>query len=698
MKRFILSTLCFFILLSSSKGQWAQTDGPYGQVIINDLEKTNSTLFAATNKGVFTKGDSDSSWVRHFPDRATSMSRSGDSVFTSPYHYLGVIDATSSTPIATSFPYQGYPLINSPSLASKDSLLFITSNEGIFISDDFGTSKLLFNNGLDLDTMSTGSTTRYFIGISHVMTTSSYLYCSTSKGIYRSDYTFTQWEQIATSPSGYTYEGANALYALIADTIHRSTDHGDTWTAIYWQYPQSVCELNGDIYVAGLQGVVKSTDNGLNWTTMNTGLNTQWVSRLESLDGELYSVEQLGNLHKWDGNQWSPVSSKGMISSTMRGIETTSSAVFALDVNKGVFRYNHDNTWSNVSPFFPGKMYYFQDLRSHDDTVYTMVHTTDTANNDQQSLEMCFTHDDGQSWSCSAGPTPSNGSTTALSGLFKLINGSFYFFNNQLVLRSNSASGPWEDISPIYTNSCPGNIYDLNLFNNNLYITGCDLNTLRRYDENQQTWVWETNFFQAGSEANLLMPRDTFLYVSTFNGLYRRSQNVSSYTKMTSLDTIPVYASDYLNIGKSMYVTAGKDLYRSTDEGQNWTALRDSLPDNWGTVDVGAYNDTLFLALYDYGVFKHPLLQDPISINEVNAENLDVSIFPNPAKDWVTVTLTQAETDASFSVNDQSGKLLLFGELNENGKINTSSLAKGNYVLSLQTSSGIKTTKLIIAE
>ena len=67
-------------------------------------------------------------------------------------------------------------------------------------------------------------------------------------------------------------------------------------------------------------------------------------------------------------------------------------------------------------------------------------------------------------------------------------------------------------------------------------------------------------------------------------------------------------------------------------------------------------------------------------------------VYPNPAKDILHV---QTKSAASFSMLDQSGKILLTTNINEKGTISISGMAAGLYYLK-NNSSGV-TRKVIIA-
>lgn len=202
--------------------------------------------------------------------------------------------------------------------------------------------------------------------------------------------------------------------------------------------------------------------------------------------------------------------------------------------------------------------------------------------------------------------------------------------------------------------------------------------------------------FFAGYEADLMIKQDTFLFVNAYRGVYRRSLNSTSWTKVGSLDTADLYASDYLNIGSSLYVSAGSGLYRSIDEGLTWSAVMDSLPLNWGTVDIEVFSDSLFLALYSRGVYKHALPEDPVSLSEVVSNTQSVNIYPNPVSDFFVIQSDEAK-NGSFSIIDQGGKLLYCDDFTSGKRVDIPEFENGIYLVKVTVMEGTFDTKLIIA-
>ncbi|WP_420603372.1 S8 family serine peptidase [Flagellimonas sp.] len=72
------------------------------------------------------------------------------------------------------------------------------------------------------------------------------------------------------------------------------------------------------------------------------------------------------------------------------------------------------------------------------------------------------------------------------------------------------------------------------------------------------------------------------------------------------------------------------------------------------------------------------------------SEELQISVYPNPATEWLTLD-AKLSTDAAYSIITTSGNTIKSGEAT--ASINVSSLASGLYVLVVQDYAGIKSTK-----
>lgn len=80
-----------------------------------------------------------------------------------------------------------------------------------------------------------------------------------------------------------------------------------------------------------------------------------------------------------------------------------------------------------------------------------------------------------------------------------------------------------------------------------------------------------------------------------------------------------------------------------------------------------------------------------VGINEINMQNISLTIFPNPASDEITIT-SSADTALPVVLLNVMGDVILEGELDKSLKINTSALSQGIYLVKVSN----KTLKIII--
>jgi len=80
----------------------------------------------------------------------------------------------------------------------------------------------------------------------------------------------------------------------------------------------------------------------------------------------------------------------------------------------------------------------------------------------------------------------------------------------------------------------------------------------------------------------------------------------------------------------------------------------------------------------------------PIGINELNSEENEVLVFPNPANETINIHVSNNFADKiSVEVYDVLGKKYLSQSSTGNGmKINSAEFAKGIYFLKITTSTG----------
>ena len=81
--------------------------------------------------------------------------------------------------------------------------------------------------------------------------------------------------------------------------------------------------------------------------------------------------------------------------------------------------------------------------------------------------------------------------------------------------------------------------------------------------------------------------------------------------------------------------------------------------------------------------------QATLAVNEFEIMKNEIQIYPNPAKDFITIKNEKTE-NLSYQIFDISGKLIVSGKSKSNEKIYIKTLEKGNYFLQIQNENGQK--------
>jgi hypothetical protein len=87
----------------------------------------------------------------------------------------------------------------------------------------------------------------------------------------------------------------------------------------------------------------------------------------------------------------------------------------------------------------------------------------------------------------------------------------------------------------------------------------------------------------------------------------------------------------------------------------------------------------------------------PVGINESTITPLEVSLFPNPAKNEISLSLNSCDKPAFIRITSTEGKLVKQTELRENTmRINTSDWSKGIYIMNIKQDGQEVNKKLVI--
>ncbi|WBV61942.1 T9SS type A sorting domain-containing protein [Chryseobacterium camelliae] len=190
----------------------------------------------------------------------------------------------------------------------------------------------------------------------------------------------------------------------------------------------------------------------------------------------------------------------------------------------------------------------------------------------------------------------------------------------------------------------------------------------------------------------------------TYGGsLYDRGRDVSQTADggyiMTGV-SFPVNIEGTTNIGANDYLVVKTDALGSIQWLQTYGGLQDDYATSIKQTSDGGYilcgyssAITASSGNYDYWIIK--LTGNQLNTHENNIKN-NISIYPNPAIDFVTISHLPNET--TISIYDMSGRKIFSKKYSEaKVSINTSQLTSGTYILQINDhEKTILSEKLII--
>lgn len=426
-----VGVLCLFFG-STARGQWVQTNGPYGGKVLC-FGVSGTSLFAGTiSGGIYRSTNEGDTWSAVNTGLPKSILVecivvNGSAVFIGTWGgvvYRSLNQGDTWTAVNTILPDRD---INC--MAVNDSALFVgTGNGVVFRSKDEGATWYDVNIGLTdkrIECLTVSGSTLFagtwgddgvyrstdegnsWIAINKGITgglvrclaiNNSTLFAGTDNGVYRSTDEGNTWVAVNTGLSNstvlYLTVSGVTLFAGTDDGIYRSTNEGNTWSVVNTGLTNRVLRclaVNGPTLFAGTNnggGVYRSTDEGNTWITINTGFSDTTVECLAVNGSTLFAGTWDGNdvyRSTDEGDTWTAVNTE-FAGGRVDCIEVNGSTLFA-GIDGRVYRSTDEgDTWIKVN------------------TGLTLANTNCLAVNDSTLFigtyygEVYRTTDDGATW------------------------------------------------------------------------------------------------------------------------------------------------------------------------------------------------------------------------------------------------------------------------------------------------------------
>lgn len=564
----------------------------------------------------------------------------------------------------------------------------------------------------------------------------------------------------------------NRVYGGATSGIHRSTDGGDTWTELTTGLPTDpnlkgrisidIAQSNPNVLYASyadaigsVQGVYRTNDGGDNWNTVNSSQLTNvgfhwWFGGLFIDPADEDVVYHVGfDMQKTvdGGASWQSTFINTHVDQHALAFNPTNSNEVLLGNDGGLFRTtNGGDTFTKDLKLPITQFYRFYVDPQDDQRLYGGSQDNSTIRTTTGGLSDWTIINGGDGFQPLIDDSDSNviyalsqrgflvksindaaSFTAATNGVdatdrnnwdtpiaFDPTNNDIVYYGTNRLYRSNNAAGFWTAISPDLTNgSGTGNLtfgtitsIDVSPLDSNIIYVGTD-------DGN----VWSTT--DAGANWNNLSstlpnrwvtrvqasPNATNTVYVTFSGyrfgednghVYRSLDNGTNWTDLsTGLPDIPV---NDIEIDEFNNLFLGTDIgvLASGDNGSSWVALGENMPSVVVTdLHIDDRTKFMYAATYGRSSYRIDITQDVLSVDDFVINQNKFRAYPNPATDIITIALSEFLGDKKVKIYNQLGQLQKSIVLNQKDfQIDISDLASGFYIIKVGDQ-GASTLKFI---
>jgi hypothetical protein len=158
-----------------------------------------------------------------------------------------------------------------------------------------------------------------------------------------------------------------------------------------------------------------------------------------------------------------------------------------------------------------------------------------------------------------------------------------------------------------------------------------------------------------------------------------------------------IYADDfYIACGLSGTDPMSWEPVKEYNEVFSWVPLKDDF--DFQITEAGEYVIAVIpTEMMNLAIFTTSLKVGDVGISEVDASKASISLYPNPASEVLSVNVSN-QTIEKISVYSASGTAVYRqSDINDSEyKVNTSQLTPGFYFISVQTNTGVTTSKFIV--
>lgn len=345
-------------------------------------------------------------------------------------------------------------------------------------------------------------------------------------------------------------------------SIYRSTDNGQTWTALTNGLPpleilSIAINSQGAVYLATNGGIYRSTDNGDNWEHLN--LSGYCISLAINSSNHIFAGTGSSIYRSIDfGNTWDEINQGLPPNSTVKSIAINSrDHLFAGTRGKGVFQsLDNGNSWTAVNNGLLDR-----------DILSLSVTGEDHIFTGTGGIGIFRSIDNGENWiESNTGLINTSIHDIAINANNKVFAGTVGLFS------STNNGNSWSRVG------FPELVIESIAFNSTGHIfAGTSEQGIFRSTDDGTSWMPINNGLPPGSTIlDILIKPNNYIFLATPTGVFRSTDNGNEWIEI--LQPLAVTNSVAMNSEGDIYIGFYpsihlKGIYVSQDEGNNWSYL-----------------------------------------------------------------------------------------------------------------------------
>jgi hypothetical protein len=251
-----------------------------------------------------------------------------------------------------------------------------------------------------------------------------------------------------------------------------------------------------------------------------------------------------------------------------------------------------------------------------------------------------------------------------------------------IYLSSNNGNN-WTPVNVGLTNN---NIRTIAINGNNIFV-GTN-NGIYLSINNGANWT-AVNTGLTSPDVYVLAISGSNIFAGTYGGVFLSSNNGGNWTA-TSFTSSIVW-SLAISGTSNIFAGTGNGIFLSSNNGGSWTDVSTGLS-NFGVYSL-AVNDSYLFAGSDSSKVWRRALSEMVGINEINNNDNNVSVYPNPAKNNITIENTQK---FKIEISNIQGQLIKTSDaISNKTNLNVSELPCGIYYIKVKTENGLAIRKFV---